>query len=63
MKISKSEQVGLCSLLADKMVWEWLGYEIVTDIDGNAFYDSDTQDRFNDFYGIIWETLENAKDN
>lgn len=63
MKISESEQVGLCSLLADKLVMEWLGHEVILDGEGNAFYDSDTQDKFNDFYGIIWETLENEKAN
>ena len=61
MKISKSEQVELCALLADKLTMDWIGYEVNVDSEGNAFYDSDTQDKFNDYYGLIWETLDNEK--
>ena len=62
MKITKSEQVELCTKLASQMIDADGWGEIITYCeDGNESYDSDTQDRFNDYYGLIWEAIENAK--
>ena len=64
MKITNSEQVELCCNLAEQALnsdyWE---VETVLDVDGNESYSEDTQDRFNYYYGAIWEQLENAKAN
>jgi hypothetical protein len=64
MKITYSEQVNLCTLLASQMADADGWGEVITECeDGSESYDSDTQDRFNDYYGLIWEALENAKAN
>ena len=62
MKISNEERVRFCTELASQLleVDGW-GADTVEDQDGNESYTSDTQDRFNDYYGIIWEQIENAK--
>lgn len=60
MLISKKEKLALCAVLAEKLTMDWIGYAVITPCeDDNEAYDSDTQDKYNDFYGIIWETLEN----
>ena len=56
------EKVKFCAYLADQLleVDGWWA-DTVEDKDGNESYTSDTQDRFNDYYGLIWEHIENAK--
>ena len=62
MKITKSEQVELCTKLASQMIDADGWGEIITYCeDGSESYDDDTQDRFNNYYGLIWGCIENAK--
>tara|TARA_R100000951_G_C2551764_1_gene152696 strand:+ start:114 stop:305 length:192 start_codon:yes stop_codon:yes gene_type:complete len=62
MNISNQEQVKLCTLLADQLLEaDGWGAETIEDDCGNETYTSDTQERFNDYYGLIWEAIENAK--
>ena len=64
MKISNEDQVKLCTMLADQLLEaDGWGAVITHCEDGDESYDSDTQDRFNDYYGLIWEAIENAKAN
>ncbi len=56
------EKVKFCAYLADQLleVDGW-GADTVEDKDGNESYTSDTQDRFNDYYGLISAALETAQ--
>jgi len=49
--------------LADKMLeMDGWGAEWNDDGDGNQSYTEETQDRFNQYYSLIMEGLENAND-
>jgi len=62
MLTTNQEKVKFCADLADKLldVDGW-GADTVEDKDGNESYTSDTQDRFNDYYGLISAALETAQ--
>jgi len=62
MKILKSEQVELCCDLAERAL-EADGWAVdyIHNEDGDASYSEGTQDRFNHYYGLFWEALDNAK--
>jgi len=48
--------------LADQMLeMDYYEKEVITDSDGNQSYSEETQDRFNQYYSLIMEGLENAK--
>ena len=49
--------------LADQMLeMDGWGAQTVEDEHGNESYTEETQDRFNQYYSLIMEGLENAKD-
>ena len=56
------EKVKFCAYLADQLleVDGW-GADTVEDKDGTESYTSYTQDRFNDYYGLISAALETAQ--
>jgi hypothetical protein len=48
--------------LADQMLeMDYYEKEVIADSDGNESYTEETQDRFNQYYSLIMEGLENAK--
>jgi len=48
--------------LADQMLeMDYYEKEVITDSDGNQSYSEETQDRFNQYYSLIMEGLDNAK--
>ena len=49
--------------LADQMLeMDYYEKEVITDSDGNESYTEETQERFEQYYSLIMEGLENAKD-
>jgi len=59
---TSQEKVKFCADLADKLLdIDGWGADTVEDKDGNESYTSDTQDRFNDYYGLISAALETAQ--
>jgi len=61
-KTMVSNNVEFACDLADQMLeLDGWGAEVITDLDGNETYSEDTQDRFEQYYSAIMESLENAK--
>ena len=62
MKILKNEQVELCFDLAERAL-EADGWAVdyIQNKYGDESYSEGTQDRFNHYYGLFWEALDNAK--
>jgi len=63
MKITKSEQVELCCNLAGQAIENdgW-AVDYIHNEDGDESYSEGTQDRFNKYYSVFWEQINNAKD-
>jgi hypothetical protein len=61
-KTMVSNNVEFACDLADKMLdLDYYEKLIITDSDGNESYCKDTQCRFDHFYSVIMEALDNAK--
>ena len=50
-----------CDLADQLLEFDGWGAEIIQDEDGNESYTEETQNRFNDYYSVIMEHIENAK--
>tara|TARA_B110000879_G_scaffold67917_1_gene95140 strand:+ start:397 stop:597 length:201 start_codon:yes stop_codon:yes gene_type:complete len=63
-KTMVSNKVEFACDLADQMLdLDYYEKLILTDSDGNESYCEDTQYRFEQFYSVIMEALDNAKAN
>ncbi len=50
-----------CNLAGQMLEMDGWGAQTVEDEDGNESYTEETQDRFNQYYSLIMEGLDNAK--
>ena len=50
-----------CDLAGQMLELDGWGAEVITDSDGNETYSEDTQNRFEQYYSAIMESLENAE--
>ena len=62
MQITKIEQVELCCKLAEQAIENdgW-AVDYIHNEDGDKSYSEGTQDRFNKYYSVFWEQINNAK--